>query len=83
MGEALVLEVRKGISESVTVEHSSEGLTGISERRQSMNKGPVVGKRCLKLPRTETEEPDKEPGDKAEAKEVGMGHMTHRIFLAP
>ena len=54
----------------------------VSDRRKSMNEGPVVGRRCLEALRTGKQEPDKEPGDKAEAKKVGMGHITHRTFLA-
>lgn len=49
------------------VELFFEGQAGVLGRANNMNKGPVVGSMCPEAPGTETEEPNKEPGDELEA----------------
>lgn len=76
------MEVRRGVLENIMVELYYKGQACVSGRGNSMNKGPVVGSMCPEVPRRETKEGDKEPGNEFEAKKVGRGQIIHRASPA-
>lgn len=76
------MEVRRGILENIMVELYYKGQAYVSGRGKGMNKGPVVGSMCPEVPRRETEEGDKEPGNGLEAKKVGRGQIIYRASPA-